>query len=276
MYNIEGIENIPFAFPVPAIGQLNLTDSLDREERDSYQVSVHTVVHATNQTQWLITCISSIQFNVRVEDEGTPRQSSIVSVTVLVEDVNDNPPRFTEPSSYRLVIGCKAVASICYICLCVSSVDVVEGPLTSTPLLLIDVNYTDPDIGINNVSEFSILSIRNQSTPLTGEIMPQVYLFNRPSNTSLPVLLSDMSSTLVTINGDSGEVWLHGPLDYETTKNLIIQLAVNNTAPGYTQDCSGWSIVVNCVPKTIFNASKTSKFSHTCRLSAFRCNYSHC
>ena len=45
-----------------------------------------------------------IQFTVRADDNGTPRLSGSATVTVTVEDVNDNAPLFTSLSGYRFVL----------------------------------------------------------------------------------------------------------------------------------------------------------------------------
>lgn len=51
-------------------GLITLAKSLDRETKDSYNITIKAV------------------------DQGSPQLSSITSLLVLVLDVNDNPPEF--------------------------------------------------------------------------------------------------------------------------------------------------------------------------------------
>lgn len=51
-------------------GIITLAKALDRETKDSYNITIKAV------------------------DQGTPQLSSITSLLVLVLDVNDNPPEF--------------------------------------------------------------------------------------------------------------------------------------------------------------------------------------
>ena len=64
--------NLPFGINSQT-GDLFLTKKLDRETQDQYV------------------------FRVKAEDRGTPPKSSLASVTVTVGDVNDNPPKFSQP-----------------------------------------------------------------------------------------------------------------------------------------------------------------------------------
>ena len=69
--------------------------------------------------------------------------------------------------------------------------------------------------------------------------------------------------TLVTVdNSTIGEVWLNRPLDYETTKNLTILLAVNNTAPGFTDTCNGTMHIVILLEFLCFNRLHTLESNH--------------
>ncbi|CAN9514583.1 unnamed protein product [Ophioblennius macclurei] len=114
------------AFTLSSSGQLSLTQTLDREVRGKYLLLVTST------------------------DSGSPSLSGTGTVTVLVDDVNDNVPIFTS-STFHTTIK--------------------EDAPTGTDVLL--VNSSDADVGVNGVISYSLSGGHGQFSinPATGQII---------------------------------------------------------------------------------------------------------
>ncbi|XP_015248433.1 PREDICTED: protocadherin Fat 4 [Cyprinodon variegatus] len=114
------------AFTLSSSGQLSVTQTLDRETKEKYIL--------------LITAT----------DSGSPSLSGTGTVTVLVDDVNDNIPLFTA-STFHTTIK--------------------EDAPTGTDVLL--VNSSDADVGKNGVISYSLSGGHGQFSinPATGQII---------------------------------------------------------------------------------------------------------
>uniref|UniRef100_A0A8C7NGT1 Protocadherin Fat 4 n=1 Tax=Oncorhynchus mykiss TaxID=8022 RepID=A0A8C7NGT1_ONCMY len=114
------------AFSLSSNGQLILTQTMDREAQGNYTL----VITAT--------------------DSGSPPLSGTGTVTVLVDDVNDNVPVFTS-STFHTTIA--------------------EDAPTGTDLLL--VNSSDADVGLNGIISYSLTGGNGQFSinPGTGQII---------------------------------------------------------------------------------------------------------
>uniref|UniRef100_A0A8C8JQR9 Protocadherin Fat 4 n=1 Tax=Oncorhynchus tshawytscha TaxID=74940 RepID=A0A8C8JQR9_ONCTS len=114
------------AFSLSSNGQLILTQTMDREAQGNYTL----VITAT--------------------DSGSPPLSGTGTVTVLVDDVNDNVPVFTS-STFHTTIA--------------------EDAPTGTDVLL--VNSSDADVGLNGIISYSLTGGNGQFSinPGTGQII---------------------------------------------------------------------------------------------------------
>ncbi|KAL1509863.1 hypothetical protein ABEB36_004537 [Hypothenemus hampei] len=98
--------------------------------------------------------LTSFHLNITASDNGTPRLSSTILFTVLVEDANDNPPYFLSTAIVR---------------------QLPEGIPVNTPI--VTVTAFDPDSGINGNVSFAITHQNPDDSkrhfgihPLTGKI----------------------------------------------------------------------------------------------------------
>ncbi|KAK0142146.1 Protocadherin Fat 4 [Merluccius polli] len=114
------------AFSLSSSGQLSLTQTLDRETQEKYLL----LVTAT--------------------DSGSPALSGTATVTVVVEDENDNIPLFSSSSFHT---------------------SIPEDAPTGSDLLL--VSCTDADVGLNGVISYSLSGGDGQFSvnPSTGQII---------------------------------------------------------------------------------------------------------
>uniref|UniRef100_A0A8C7IX35 Protocadherin Fat 4 n=1 Tax=Oncorhynchus kisutch TaxID=8019 RepID=A0A8C7IX35_ONCKI len=114
------------AFSLSSNGQLILTQTMDREAQGNYTL----VITAT--------------------DSGSPPLSGTGTVTILVDDVNDNVPVFTS-STFHTTIA--------------------EDAPTGTDVLL--VNSSDADVGLNGIISYSLTGGNGQFSinPGTGQII---------------------------------------------------------------------------------------------------------
>uniref|UniRef100_A0A8D3DRM0 Protocadherin Fat 4 n=1 Tax=Scophthalmus maximus TaxID=52904 RepID=A0A8D3DRM0_SCOMX len=114
------------AFSLSSSGQLSLTRTLDREARGKYVL----LVTAT--------------------DSGSPPLSGTGTVTVLVDDENDNVPVFPSSAFHTTI---------------------TEDAPTGTDVLL--VNSSDADVGVNGVVSYSLTGGHGQFSinPATGQII---------------------------------------------------------------------------------------------------------
>ncbi|XP_076005220.1 protocadherin Fat 4 [Genypterus blacodes] len=114
------------AFSLSSSGQLSLTTVLDREVHEKYIL--------------LITAT----------DSGSPSLSGTGTVTVLVDDMNDNVPVFTSSTFHTTIM---------------------EDAPTGTDVLL--VNSSDADMGVNGVISYSLTGGHGQFSinPATGQII---------------------------------------------------------------------------------------------------------
>uniref|UniRef100_A0A3B5RCH3 Protocadherin Fat 4 n=1 Tax=Xiphophorus maculatus TaxID=8083 RepID=A0A3B5RCH3_XIPMA len=114
------------AFTLSSSGQLSVTQTLDRETRGKYTL--------------LITAT----------DSGSPSLSGTGTVTILVDDVNDNIPVFTASTFHTTIM---------------------EDAPTGTDVLL--VNSSDADVGNNGIISYSLSGGHGQFSinPATGQII---------------------------------------------------------------------------------------------------------
>ncbi|KAM4622047.1 protocadherin Fat 4 [Polymixia lowei] len=131
------------AFSLSSSGQLSLTQTLDREAQGKYIL----IITAT--------------------DSGSPPLSGTGTVTVVVDDVNDNIPVFTS-STFHTTIA--------------------EDAPTGTDLLL--VNSSDADVGLNGVISYSLSGGNGQFSinPATGQIITSS-LLDREARASYQLLV---------------------------------------------------------------------------------------
>ena len=118
LYTIEsGADNDHFSI-VPLTGEIFVSQSLDRETRDKYELVLGAV------------------------DQGSPKRTGLVTLTIYILDSNDNSPVFTSATFVGTVFENEANFT-------------VFVPGTSNPLL---ITATDRDIGVNAEIEYSIVS----------------------------------------------------------------------------------------------------------------------
>ncbi|XP_029020737.1 protocadherin Fat 4 isoform X2 [Betta splendens] len=131
------------AFSLSSSGQLSLSHTLDREAQGTYVL--------------LITAT----------DSGSPSLSGTGTVTVLVDDVNDNVPVFTSSTFHT---------------------SITEDAPTGTDVLL--VNSSDADVGANGVVSYSLSGGRGQFSinPATGQIITSS-LLDREDRASYQLLV---------------------------------------------------------------------------------------
>uniref|UniRef100_H3AQ83 FAT atypical cadherin 4 n=1 Tax=Latimeria chalumnae TaxID=7897 RepID=H3AQ83_LATCH len=152
------------AFTLSTSGQLSLVQSLDRETKEQYVL--------------LITAT----------DSGSPALTGTGTVTLVVDDINDNVPKFAF-NTYRTLVS--------------------EDAPTGTDVLL--VNCSDADAGMNAVISYSLIGGNAQFSinPSTGQIITSA-LLDRETKESYTLLvvatdggasqaLSSSATVLVTI-----------------------------------------------------------------------------
>uniref|UniRef100_A0A8C9XWP0 FAT atypical cadherin 4 n=1 Tax=Sander lucioperca TaxID=283035 RepID=A0A8C9XWP0_SANLU len=122
------------AFSLSSSGQLSLTQTLDREAQGKYIL----LVTATDSGKTAVEVLSS------------PSLSGTGTVTVLVDDVNDNVPIFTSSAFHTTIM---------------------ENAPTGTDVLL--VNSSDADVGVNGVIRYSfgLCTSLFSINPATGQII---------------------------------------------------------------------------------------------------------
>ena len=186
LYNITSVNNAGF-FSFGEDGVLKVQTSPDRETIPSFTV---TIV-ASNK--------------VPLNGSTTPTKPSC-TVTIAIEDVNDNAPIITNN---------------------VSSVNVLENSKSSTPIFY--VKAVDKDIGANGEIQYEIISgnVKNVFTidPINGGVSVKGFLLDREtldfytlkiraSDKGTPTLFSDKDFTVnVTDKDDNCPVFLGVPYD---------------------------------------------------------------
>lgn len=169
--------NEEWAFRLSSNGQLSIVKSLDREVKEQYIL--------------LITAV----------DSGSPALTGTGTITVNVDDVNDNKPAFALNQHF---------------------ISISEDAPTGTDVLLL--NCSDPDAGLNGVVRYSLVGGNSQFTinPSTGQIISSSLLDRETKdNYTLLIMATDggspslSSSTSVTVNildvNDNPPRFLHHP-----------------------------------------------------------------
>ncbi|XP_046896500.1 protocadherin Fat 4 [Hypomesus transpacificus] len=162
------------SFSLSSSGQLSLTHTLDREARGQYTL----LVTAT--------------------DSGSPPLSGTGTVTVLVDDINDNVPVFTSSSFHT---------------------SVPEDAPTGTDVLLVD--SADADAGLNGVISYSLTGGSGQFSinPATGQIITSSSL-DREARASYQLLV---------VASDGGQ-----PLGLSSSATVSVVVAdVNDNPPRF-------------------------------------------
>ncbi|XP_075056154.1 protocadherin Fat 4 [Mixophyes fleayi] len=165
------------AFRLSPNGQLSVVKSLDREVKEQYIL--------------LITAT----------DSGSPALTGTGTITVNIDDVNDNKPAFALSQHF---------------------ISIPEDTPTGTDVLL--VSCSDPDAGLNGVVRYSLVGGNSQFTinPSTGQIISSSLLDREiKDNYTLLIMATDggsptlSSSTSVTVNildvNDNPPRFLHHP-----------------------------------------------------------------
>ncbi|KAK3608191.1 hypothetical protein CHS0354_039205 [Potamilus streckersoni] len=125
----------------------------------------------------------SATINVRVtETNTTERRSTDITVTIMVLDLNDNDPVFTSTGAVH--------------------VSVPEGDYTLSFRLLVQIDATDADSGVNGILKYSIMSIE-----------PAV------------------SSGFFTINANTGDVSLSGRVTYPSNYVVVVKATDSAVSP---------------------------------------------
>ncbi|XP_072515643.1 uncharacterized protein [Salminus brasiliensis] len=162
---------------------LVLSGALDREENDIYNVSITAT------------------------DEGTPALSSITVVTVRVSDVNDNPPRFPEPSINVYVKENSPAGGLIAV---VSAKDIDMGENAHVTYSLCDSSNTPLSsvVSINSVTgeiysmqsfnyeemkhlQFQVQATDSGTPPLSSNVTVNVFILDENDNS--PVILPPYS-----------------------------------------------------------------------------------
>ncbi len=150
-------------------------------------------------------------FLVRASDGGTPSKSSSVQINIVVQDVNDNPPIFTQ-NTY--------------------SVDIDEGTPISTKFL--QVTATDMDTGNNGLLRYSLQE--GAYSHIFGIYANDGYIYNR--------LNLDREHreqyTLNALVADSGI-----PAKTSTAQVVINILDANDNTPTFQEDSYNFYISEN-------------------------------
>uniref|UniRef100_A0A667XGE9 FAT atypical cadherin 4 n=1 Tax=Myripristis murdjan TaxID=586833 RepID=A0A667XGE9_9TELE len=140
------------AFSLSSSGQLSLMQTLDREVQDKFILLI-TVFCFNRKCITLMKqnehryCHSHVSFLfLPPASPGSPSLSGTGTVTVLVDDVNDNVPVFTSSSFHTTI---------------------TEDAPTGTDVLL--VNSSDADVGVNGVIRYAADSF--SINPATGQII---------------------------------------------------------------------------------------------------------
>ncbi|XP_048086719.1 protocadherin Fat 4 [Alosa alosa] len=141
-YTLSG-GNEEGAFSLSSSGQLSVIHTLDREAREKYTLIVTAI------------------------DSGSPALSGTGTVTVLVDDVNDNVPAFTSATFFTTI---------------------PEDAPTGSDVLL--VNSSDADVGLNGVISYSLTGGSGQFSinPATGQIITSS-LLDREARASYQLLV---------------------------------------------------------------------------------------
>ncbi|CAL8304813.1 unnamed protein product [Arctogadus glacialis] len=148
---------------------------------------------------------SASQYNVTImaNDEGIPRQSSRSFINVYVSDINDNAPRFSEPS-VRIYVK-------------------ENSPIGAT---IKSISAVDADVGENGLLSYSVLTSNRNALPLSSmiNVNPQTGEITNLQSFNYEELKTFQFKVKAT---DSGVP----PLSSNVTVNVFI-LDENDNSPG--------------------------------------------
>ena len=191
LYSINStLVDLPFSIS-ETMGTITVSDTLDRET------------------------VATYQFQVIARDSGGPSLSSLVSVTAIIGDVNDNAPQFFQ-SNY--------------------DVELLENVPQMT--LVFTAIATDSDAGSNGDISYSLVSAHNAFAidPITGELFT-VASIDREIQDSYP---------LEIVASDAGSPAL------SSVANLFINITdVNDNRPIFSRTNYEFSIVENVNVSTL-------------------------
>ena len=180
---LDPVIDVPFVID-PVTGEISLSESLDYETTQQFS------------------------FSVQASDSGSPTMTAITQITVLVEDANDNVPRFTN-APYSVTLNESLPA----------------------PMNVLTVSAIDSDSGANGEIRYSLSGTELFAVdPLSGVvslIMPLDYELQQSLN-------------FTVIASDSGS-----PPQSAEQQALITILNVNDNSPKFSQDSYEFSIPEN-------------------------------
>lgn len=142
-----------------------LTDALKYTDYFNIDSATGIIVTARLLDYELIQCYS---FIVRARDNGSPAKSSEVTVTVLVNDTNDNPPSFNQPLYEAFV---NELASRGHFVTCVQAVDV---DVSDSDRLQYSILSGDDRMNFLMDPETGVISLSHQRL----QHMQQMYMLN--------------------------------------------------------------------------------------------------
>ena len=181
----DSVIDVPFVID-PVTGEISLSKSLDYETAQQFS------------------------FSVQASDSGSPSMTAITQVTVLVEDANDNAPRFTN-APYSVTLN-------------------ESSPV---PMNVLTVSATDSDSDTNGVIRYSLLGTElfavDSFSGIVSLIMPLDYEFQQSHN-------------FTVIASDSGSPQLSAE-----EQVYIAIFNVNDNPPQFSQDTYEFSVPENSV-----------------------------
>lgn len=145
VYKLMSVSNIDIPFSIDGEGQITVTGSLDREERDSYEVEVS------------------------VGDGENTVQTNIISI--IVTDVNDSPPEFVETILYANVVEDAPISTIVKT---VTATDNDTAEMTSITYSIIAGN-NDGHFAVNQEGAITVYSALDWEAGMSYTLQIQAY-----------------------------------------------------------------------------------------------------
>ena len=159
--------------------------------------------------------MDTFDFQVRIMDAGTPPLSDIITVTVIISDLNDNIPQFVQAPPLRSIRESVSIGTI-----------------------VIQYIAIDDDIGVNADITYDLISVSNDDNPFTIDPVSGVVRVNR----SL-----DFEDVQVYIL----EVTASNPDGLNSSVTTIISVIdVNDNAPVFSRDVYEGSVEEGTLPGT--------------------------
>ncbi|XP_071083745.1 protocadherin Fat 4-like [Haliotis cracherodii] len=189
--------------------------------------------------------IDTYNLRCRAKDGGTPQLTGDVNVTIVIDDLNDNPPVFN-PTQYTGSVNENTVAGTSILTVTVTDADAHNGAITlsidtSTPEGVRGDQFliVDPTSGIVSVKsvmdrevdvEFNvtILAVDNGTVPLTASAIVQITVIDENDNT--PVFSTTFynaeiaytgscDNTILTLTATDADSGPNGQVSYYFSQN---------------------------------------------------------